>query len=107
MRSQKTQRNLLRAIHRGSPTRQDLSSLEPLAEVEGALLVVEVLHAPHPEGLSLLLVVGGEHFCKKKTDTGQHQHMPSHNSPHVGSAAGNAGYYTASATPMLVQRPEP
>ena len=35
--------------------------LEPLAEVEGALLVVEVLHAPHPE-LGGLLLVGGEHF---------------------------------------------
>jgi len=37
-------------------------SLEPLAEVEGTLLVVEVLHAPHPE-LGGLLLVGGEHFC--------------------------------------------
>jgi hypothetical protein len=27
--------------------------------------VVEVLHAPHPEGLSLLLVVGGEHFLRQ------------------------------------------
>ena len=35
--------------------------LEPLAEVEGALLVVEVLHAPHPE-LGGLLLVGSEHF---------------------------------------------
>ena len=41
-------------------------NLEPLAEVERALLVVEVLHAPHPEGLGLLLVVGGEHFCANK-----------------------------------------
>ena len=41
-------------------------NLEPLAEVERALLVVEVLHAPHPEGLGLLLVVGGEHFCRHK-----------------------------------------
>ena len=40
--------------------------LEPLAEVEGALLVVEVLHAPHPEGLGLLLVVGGEHLRTEK-----------------------------------------
>ena len=39
------------------------NGLEPLAEVEGALLVVEVLHAPHPELLGSLLVVGGEHFC--------------------------------------------
>ena len=38
------------------------SDLEPLAEVEGALLVVEVLHAPHPE-LGGLLLVGSEHFC--------------------------------------------
>ena len=36
--------------------------LEPLAEVQGALLVVEVLHAPHPE-LGGLLLVGSEHFC--------------------------------------------
>jgi hypothetical protein len=34
--------------------------LEPLAEVEGALLVVEVLHLPHPELGGLLR--GGEHF---------------------------------------------
>jgi len=39
----------------------DENGLEPLAEVEGALLVVEVLHAPHPELLGLLLV-GGEHY---------------------------------------------
>jgi hypothetical protein len=38
--------------------------LEPLAEVEGALLVVEVLHAPHPELGSLLLGLG-EHFCAR------------------------------------------
>jgi len=38
------------------------SNLEPLAEVQGALLVVEVLHAPHPE-LGGGLLVGGEHFC--------------------------------------------
>jgi len=36
-------------------------NLEPLAEVQGALLVVEVLHAPHPKLLGLLLV-GGEHL---------------------------------------------
>ena len=37
------------------------NSLEPLAEVEGALLVVEVLHLPHPKLLGLL--GGREHFC--------------------------------------------
>ena len=42
------------------------TGLEPLAEVEGALLVVEVLHAPHPKGLGGLLVVGGEHCLHKK-----------------------------------------
>ena len=42
-------------------------SLEPLTEVEGALLVVEILHAPHPEGLGLLLVVGGEHSAAQHT----------------------------------------
>ncbi len=42
------------------------NGLEPLAEVEGALLVVEVLHAPHPELGGLLLVVGGEHFLHSK-----------------------------------------
>jgi hypothetical protein len=41
------------------------SNLEPLAEVEGALLVVEVLHAPHPE-LGGLLLVGSEHFCTRQ-----------------------------------------
>ena len=35
-------------------------NLEPLAEVERALLVVEVLHLPHPELGGLLR--GGEHF---------------------------------------------
>jgi len=38
-----------------------MARLEPLAEVEGALFVVEVLHAPHPE-LGGLLLVGREHF---------------------------------------------
>ena len=42
--------------------------LEPLTEVEGALLVVEVLHAPHPKLLGLLLV-GGEHFFCGKEET--------------------------------------
>ena len=43
------------------------SDLEPLAEVEGALLVVEVLHLPHPELGGLLR--GGEHFtCRLQTD---------------------------------------
>ncbi len=44
--------------------------LEPLAEVEGALLVVEVLHLPHPE-LSGLLGLGNglEHFCCKRKGT--------------------------------------
>jgi len=40
--------------------------LEPLAEVEGALLVVEVLHLPHPKLLGLL--GGREHFCSKETN---------------------------------------
>ena len=39
--------------------------LEPLAEVERALLVVEVLHAPHPELLGLLLRLLGEHLEKE------------------------------------------
>ena len=38
------------------------NGLEPLAEVEGALLVVEVLHLPHPELGGLLR--GGEHYLK-------------------------------------------
>ena len=42
------------------------SDLEPLAEVERALLVVQVLHAPHPELLGLLLGILGEHFWKDK-----------------------------------------
>eukprot|EP00284_Hemiselmis_tepida_P012194 CAMPEP_0174916148 /NCGR_PEP_ID=MMETSP1355-20121228/1587_1 /TAXON_ID=464990 /ORGANISM="Hemiselmis tepida, Strain CCMP443" /LENGTH=120 /DNA_ID=CAMNT_0016161125 /DNA_START=144 /DNA_END=501 /DNA_ORIENTATION=- len=37
------------------------AALEPLAEVEGALLVVEVLHLPHPELSGLLH--SREHFC--------------------------------------------
>ena len=42
------------------------SNLEPLAEVQGALLVVEVLHAPHPELGGGLLVVGGEHSARRR-----------------------------------------
>ena len=38
-----------------------LARLEPLAEVEGALLVVEVLHLPHPELGGLGLGDGLEH----------------------------------------------
>ena len=40
--------------------------LEPLAEVERALLVVQVLHAPHPELLGLLLAILGEHCLQEK-----------------------------------------
>ncbi len=47
---------------------EDQSDLEPLAEVERALLVVQVLHAPHPKLLGLLLRLG-EHFCKKHKDS--------------------------------------
>jgi hypothetical protein len=36
------------------------NDLEPLTEVEGALLVVEVLHLPHPKLLGLL--ASREHF---------------------------------------------
>jgi hypothetical protein len=39
------------------------NDLEPLAEVERALLVVEILHAPHPELLGLLLWLR-EHTAK-------------------------------------------
>ena len=43
------------------------SNLEPLAEVERALLVVEVLHLPHPELGGLLSGGNGlEHFCSKQ-----------------------------------------
>ena len=45
-----------------APYATDLD-LEPLAEVERALLVVEVLHLPHPEFGGLLR--GGEHFWHK------------------------------------------
>ena len=45
----------------------DTASLKPFAEVERALLVMEILHAPHPQGLGLLLVVGGKHVCQQST----------------------------------------
>ncbi len=52
------------------------NGLEPLAEVEGALLVVEVLHLPHPELGGLLR--GGEHYLKRTKNesaaAGQHKH---------------------------------
>ena len=38
--------------------------LEPLAEVERALLVVKVLESPQPQLGSLLVLRGAEHFCK-------------------------------------------
>jgi hypothetical protein len=42
--------------------------LEPLAEVQGALLVVEVLHLPHPELGGLLSSGNGlEHLQHKHT----------------------------------------
>ncbi len=42
-----------------------IDNLEPLAEVERALLVVEVLHLPHPELGGLLSGgEGREHCCE-------------------------------------------
>ena len=57
----RTARSRARFKEQGNP-KTSSNRLEPLTEVEGALLVVEVLHAPHPKLLGLLLV-GGEHFC--------------------------------------------
>ena len=48
-----------------------LASLEPLAEVEGALLVVEVLHLPHPQLGGLGLGNSLEHL-KQKSSKGQY-----------------------------------
>ncbi len=48
-----------------SALKKEVGDLEPLAEVEGALLVVEVLHAPHPELGGLLLGLG-EHLAQGK-----------------------------------------
>ena len=39
--------------------------LEPLAEVERALLVVKVLESPQPKLGSLLVLRGAEHFCSR------------------------------------------
>jgi hypothetical protein len=39
--------------------------LEPLAEVERALLVVKVLESPQPQLGSLLVLRGAEHYCQK------------------------------------------
>ncbi len=50
-------------------------NLEPLAEVQGALLVVEVLHAPHPKLLGLLLV-GGEHLTAHTYKEGSQHTFP-------------------------------
>jgi hypothetical protein len=43
---------------------REIRGLEPTAEVEGALLVVEVLHLPHPKLLGLL--GGSEHLHKRR-----------------------------------------
>jgi hypothetical protein len=56
----RTPAHYARHLPTASPQR---AFLEPLAEVERALLVVEVLHAPHPELGGLLLGLR-EHFCK-------------------------------------------
>ena len=48
----------LSAQLRLTPLLVDGQSVKPLAEVEGALLVVEVLHLPHPQLLGLLHVGG-------------------------------------------------
>ena len=45
------------------------SDLEPLAEVEGALLVVEVLHLPHPQLGGLGLGDSLEHFSAGRQQT--------------------------------------
>ena len=50
---------LINALYAGGR----LTSSEPLAEVQRALLVVLVLHAPHPEAGGLLLSKLGKH-CK-------------------------------------------
>jgi hypothetical protein len=42
--------------------------LEPLAEVEGALLVVEVLHLPHPKLGGLGLGDSREHFWEEEEE---------------------------------------
>ena len=55
------------------------NSLEPLAEVEGALLVVQVLHLPHPKLLGLLHV--GEHL---------HEHSPHSQAPKPGAVRPHA-----------------
>jgi hypothetical protein len=44
------------------------AGLEPLAEVQRALLVVEVLKAPQPKLLGLLSLRGVEHFCTQTKD---------------------------------------
>ena len=53
----------LHSSRKQAPQEENSYRLEPLAEVEGALLVVEVLHAPHPE-LGGLLLVGSEHSAE-------------------------------------------
>ena len=63
----------------------DTAGLKPFTEVERALLVMEILHAPHPQGLGLLLVVGGEHFCQQST----HEQIVSH-ACHSGEISTNA-----------------
>ena len=67
----------LRPCRQSSAPDESPSDLEPLAEVEGALLVVEVLHAPHPE-LGGLLLVSGEHFCAREFST---QHTEARKKP--------------------------
>ena len=84
-------------------------NLEPLAEVEGALLVVEVLHLPHPELLSLLR--GGEHLhecttarVRTENQTAAMRHLCARTSPaHSKRRAGTppASACTARMAPCL------
>ena len=84
-------------------------NLEPLAEVEGALLVVEVLHLPHPELLSLLR--GGEHLhecttahVRTENQTAAMRHLCARTSPaHSKRRAGTppASACTARMAPFL------
>jgi hypothetical protein len=51
-------------IHKKPCCKSERSSSEPLAEVQGALLVVLVLHAPHPEAGGLLGLRKLREHCK-------------------------------------------
>ncbi len=62
-----------------TPRTSERSCSEPLAEVQGALLVVLVLHAPHPEAGGLLGLRKLREHSEKSVDISENNRLASDN----------------------------